>query len=169
VETVVRISGKGPLLEGKGPVIIQENLDRFVTMATMFLSVEVQKRTPQGVFGYQGGLISTVQTEVRDKGTPIVKGIVASNRPQYDYVIEKGREPGKGMPPKGTLVRWLEVKLNLSETEAQRIEYVVRRKIGQKGFEGVHMFEYAVTENLGTLETMAEAQGLQIAKELGNG
>lgn len=161
----VKISTSGALLAGKAPQIIQQGLDTFVTMVTQFLSAEVQKRTPQGVMGYQGGLISTVNSEVTGKGTPVIKGIVFHGS-KYGDVIEKGRTAGKGMPPKGSLVRWLEVKLGLSEKEAQRIEFVVRRKIGLKGTKGAQMFEKALTGNLGRLEQMAQAAGLKIAVEL---
>ncbi len=161
----LRIETKGALLSGQAPQIIQGNLDGFVTEVTMFLLGEVKKRTPQGVFGAQGGLLGSEQAEVSGKGSPVVKGVVMSAQ-AYAEVIEKGRTAGKGMPPKGVLVRWLEVKLGLSETEAARIEYVVRRKIAQKGFDGAHMFERAVTENMARLDAMAEARGLLIVKEL---
>jgi len=161
----IDISTKGALLSGKSPQVIQAGLDRFVTSATMFLDVEVKKRIPQGVYGAQGGLLGSVQHEIQGKGTPIVKGIVMSAQ-KYAEVIEKGRSPGKGMPPAGVLVRWLEVKLGLDEKTARRIEFVVRRKIGIKGFEGRHMFEKAVTENQARLDQMAQAAGLIIATEL---
>ena len=161
----VRIETKGALLTGQAPAIIQSNLDRFVSMATQFLSNEVQKRTPQGVMGYQGGLISTINSEVTGKGTPLIKGVVYHGS-KYGDVVEHGRSAGKGMPPKGSLVRWLEVKLGLSEREAMRIEFVVRRKIASKGTQGAQMFEKTLTDNFGKLEAMAQQSGLQIVKEL---
>jgi hypothetical protein len=164
-QITLKVTTQGALLDGKAPRIIQANLDGFVTEVTMFLWAEVKKRTPQGVFGAQGGLLGSIQADVVGKGTPMVKGTVMSAQ-KYAEVIEKGRTPGKGMPPEGTLVRWLEVKLGLSETEAKRIEFVVRRKIGVKGFKGRFMFEKSVTENLGTLDAIAERYGLKIAVEL---
>ncbi len=161
----IRVDTSGAILEGKAPAIIQADLDRFVTAATMYLTAEVKKRTPQGVSGAQGGLLSTIQSEVTGRGTPLIKGMVTHGS-RYGDVIEKGRTAGKGMPPKGSLVRWLEVKLGLSEQQARRIEFVVRRKIGRRGFEGAHMFEKAVTGNLDRLEAMAEKEGLAIAVEL---
>lgn len=161
----INISTKGALLDGKAPQIIQVGLDRFVTSVTKFLLTEVQKRTPQGVFGAQGGLLGSIQADVTGKGTPLVKGVVMSAQ-KYAEVIEKGRTAGKGMPPKGTLIRWIETKLGLSAEAAQKIEFVIRRKIGARGFEGRHMFEKAVTENLGRIEAMAKAAGLSIATEL---
>lgn len=161
----VNVSTKGALLSGKAPQIIQANLDSYITQLTLFLDMEVKKRTPQGVFGAQGGLLGSIQNEISGKGTPLVKGTVMSAQNSAE-VIEKGRSPGKGMPPKGMLVRWIEVKLGLSETEARKIEFVIRRSIGAKGFKGRQMFEKAVTENIGRIETMAQACGLQMSVEL---
>lgn len=161
----VRIDTSGALLNGQAPAIIQKNLDRTIVEATLFLWREVQSRTPQGVSGYQGGLISTIRQEVTGKGTPIVKGVIFQGKP-YGEVIEKGRSAGKGMPPEGSLLRWLEVKLGLSEKDAKRIEFVVRRKIKSKGFEGAHMFEQAFKDNLTRVEAIFSKVGFTMAEEL---
>lgn len=161
----IKATARGAVATGKAPAVVQSNLDRFVTEATLVLDGEVKKRTPQGVYGAQGGLIGSIQHEIRGRGTPIVKGMVMTAQ-KYAEVIEKGRRPGKGMPPRGTLLRWLEVKLGLGEAEAQRVEFAVRRSIGIKGFEGRHMFEKAVSENQGRLDQMARACGLAITTEL---
>lgn len=161
----IDIEQSGALLTGQPQAIIQAGLDRLITKITHFLDAEVKKRTPQGVFGAQGGLLGSIQAEVVGKGTPLVRGTVMSAQ-KYAEVIEKGRSAGKGMPPAGVLLRWLEVKLGLDEATARRVEFVVRRKIGQKGFEGAHMFEKSFTENLGKLDAMAQAEGFKIAKDL---
>ena len=54
----------------------------------------------------------------------------------------------------------------MTEATALRLEYVVRRKIGEKGFEGAHMFEEAFNENLGTVEKIFDHYGFKIAMEL---
>lgn len=155
----------GPMLKGKAPKVIQRHTDRFIYNATMYLLAEVKKRTPQGVGGAQGGLLASIQPSFEGKGTAISRGIVATNA-AHALVVEKGRRPGKGMPPKGSLVRWLQVKLGLDEQAASRVEYVVRRKIAQKGFEGAHMFEKAWTENLPKIQGMAQKAGLEMVVEL---
>lgn len=161
----ISINTAGSLLSGTAPAIIQKGLERAITSATLLLYNEVAKRTPQGVYGAQGGLLSSIQHDVRYKGTPVVKGIVSSAQ-AYAEVIEKGRTPGKGMPPKGSLVRWLEVKMGLDAVSAAKIEYVVRRSIGRKGFPGAHMFENALNENISRVQAAFEKQGLSIAVEL---
>ena len=154
----------GPLLTGSPDAVIQNHMERFITEAAVFLQREVQLRTPQGVSG-ASGLLGSIQQKVHGRGTPLVRGIVSPASP-YGEVIERGRRPGRGMPPRGSLLRWIEVKMGKSPEEAQRLEFVVRRSIGRKGFAGVHMFERAFKENQPQLEAMAQREGLLIAQEL---
>jgi hypothetical protein len=165
MEISISVTTTGSLLEGNTPGIIQKNLETFVAQASLLLWNETKKRTPQGVYGAQGGLMASIQHELQGVGTPIVKGLVVSAH-SYAEVVEKGRTPGKAMPPKGSLLRWLQVKLGLSAETAQRVEYLVRRKIGIKGTKGAQMFQKAVEENTARLESMARGLGLQIATEL---
>lgn len=160
----IRIEKTGKIFEGQAPGILEQNLTAAMYEATLFLEGEVRKGTPQGVYGTQGGLISTIYSEVHGKGTPVVKGIVAEQS-KYGEVIEKGRRPGQKMPPAGTLLRWIEVKMGVSAEQAARIEFLVRRKIGQKGFEGAHMFEKAITKGLPALQAIFEKFGFKIAQE----
>lgn len=164
MDLTATVTRSGPLFDGQAPEIVQTNLDRFITLATALLLAEVKKRTPQGVYGAQGGLLGSIQQEVQGRGTPIVRGIVMSGH-KYAEVIENGRRPGRGMPPAGSLQRWIEVKLGLDPVSAKRIEFVVRRAIGQKGFDGAHMFEEALTENEAKLQQLAEACGVDIARD----
>src|SRR5690242_5812011 len=99
----------------------------------MYMLPLIKAATPIGVSGNQGGLQGSELAEVVGKGTPLVKGII-STASKYALAIEKGRRPGMKMPPAGTLLRWLEVKLGVDEKTAQRIEFVVRRKIARQGY-----------------------------------
>ena len=181
MELRISVNISGALLSGKAPNIIQKGLERAITRATLLLYTEVAKRTPKGVYGAQGGLLRSIQHEVQYKGTPIVKGIVASAH-KYAEVIEKGRRPGQKMPPgailasclktrglvaQGGLVQWIMKKFKVDMKRAIQLEFVVRRSIGRKGFPGVHMFENALNENFSRVQTIFEKQGLTIAKELG--
>lgn len=165
MELRARLEISGPLLAGKGPAVVRKHATRFVTEAVLLLEREVKLRTPQGVFGAQGGLLASIKHEGSTPGAPVVRGVVFSNS-QYGEVVERGRRPGRGMPPPGVLLRWIELKFGMSRGEAERIEYVVRRKIAQKGFEGAHMFERAFNENLPRLRAMADRVGLSIVTEL---
>src|SRR5512139_1365952 len=143
MELKVSVTTKGKMFEPQAVDVMHEALERAMYEATSFLEAEVKKRTPIGVFGASGGLVSTIYGEVVDVGTPVIKGIVA-HQSVYGDVIEKGRRAGKTWPPEGALLRWIELKTGVPEEQAKRLEFVIRRKIGQKGFPGAHMFERAL-------------------------
>lgn len=165
MEIHVTVETKGKLLKGQGPKVIKDNLTAAMYETTQFLEREVKKRTPTGVFGVQGGLASTIHGEVQGKGRPVVRGIVAHGS-AYGDVIEKGRRAGKAWPPEGTLLRWIEVKMGVDAHEAKRLEFVIRRKIGRKGFEGAHMFENALDQNWSKVERIFDNMGFKIVRDL---
>jgi hypothetical protein len=165
MELKVSVKTKGKIFEGKAPEIIHDALADAMYEATSFLEAEVKKRTPIGVGGAKGGLMSTIHGEPIEKGVPVIKGVIATSS-RYGEVIEKGRRAGKTWPPEGELVRWIEVKMGLPEEMAKRLEFVIRRKIGQKGFPGVHMFENALKEGWPTLKKIFDGAGFEIAREL---
>jgi hypothetical protein len=165
VNARLSINTTGALLQGQAGAVIQRNLDGLVDEATMFLTAEVKKRTPQGVSGAQGGLLGSIIGEVFNKGTALVKGLVMTAN-KYAEVIEKGRRPGKGVPH-DALLDWIRVKLGITDPkELERVNYLIRWKIYQKGFAGAHMFEKALTENTAILEAMATRRGMMITQEL---
>ena len=71
------------------------------------------------------------------------------------------------MPPKGSLVRWIEVKMGMDSREAERIEFLVRRKIAQKGYEGAFMFQQAFEKDQAAIDDIATTAGIAIAQGLG--
>ena len=85
---------------------------------------------------------------------------------KYGDVIEKGRTAGKKWPPEGVLLRWIEVKLGVEDKVAKQLEFVIRRKIGKKGFPGVDMFERALNENWPKLQEIFDHCGFDIARGL---
>ena len=165
MELKVSITQKGKIFEGKAPEIMQDRLASAMYEATSFLEREVKRRTPTGVYGEKGGLVATIHGEVIGKGAPVVKGIVG-HMSAYGDVIEKGRRPGQTWPPEGVLLRWIETKMGLDAVQAKRLEFIIRRKIGQRGFPGAHMFEKALDENMGKLMEIFDRAGFEIAKEL---
>lgn len=167
MEFKVAISKKGGFFDRLPSEVVEKNLTAAMYEAVGLLEGKVKAYTPQGVFGERGGgLRASVFGEIAGKGTPLLKGIVATQS-KYGEVVEKGRRPNMKMPPEGTLMRWMEVKLGMDSETAKKREFIVRRKIGKKGFPGVRMFERALDENMGTLQAVFDHYGFNIAKELG--
>jgi len=163
MEFKVTIKKKGPVFDGSATKVVDRKLEDAMYEATQLLEREVKERTPRGVMGAQGGLLSTIHGEVLKKGTSVVKGVVGSSA-EYAEVIEKGRRAGKKWPPEGALIRWIEVKLKVGREMAERLEFVIRRKIGRKGFPGVHMFEKALDENWHRIQKIFDRAGYEITR-----
>ncbi len=164
-ELRVSVNQKGKIFEGQPSEVVNQKLTSAMYEATAFLERKVEEHTPQGVGGAKGGLISTIQGEVQGKGTSVVKGVI-THQSKYGDVIEKGRTAGKTWPPEGALLRWIEVKMGKGEGEAKKLEFVIRRKIGQKGFPGVHMFEKGLTQNWPKVQEIFDRAGFEIASAL---
>lgn len=167
MELKIKIDVQGALLKGKAPEIVQRNLDEAITRATMLLWNEVLKRTPQGASGSKNGLLNSIKADVILKGTPVVKGIIVTDK-KYGEVIEKGRQPGKGIAEaaRPALIQWVNVKLGIEGKAAERVAFLISRKIKKYGFEGHHMFEKALNENMGKVDDIFKKAGFDIAKEL---
>jgi hypothetical protein len=165
VQLMATVTMKGSVLKGRGPAIVNKNLTSAMYEAVAFLERKVKELTPQGVGGAESGLRAGIQGEVLGKGTQFVTGIVFTQS-KYGEVLEKGRTAGKSMPPSGVLLKWINLKLGISGEEANRVEFLVRRKIGKKGFPGAHMFERAFNKNLRQIQSIFERQGFTIAQEL---
>jgi len=80
--------------------------------------------------------------------------------------VEKGRRPGRGRPPAGVLLRWIEVKLGVSAEEALDIEPAMRWSIAKKGTEGAHMFERTLDEEWPDIKGIFDRYGVEITREL---
>jgi len=168
MELKATITAKGPMFDGRGPEIIRRDLLAVMHEATSLLEGKVRDKTPQGVYGMQGGLRASIHGEVVEQGVSVM-GIVGHGKGTYGDVVEYGRRPGQKMPPKGALIRWVELRTGLSGKAAQSVEFLIRRKIGKEGFEGAHMFEKTWTECQGALQRMFRRAGFDIAFHLTEG
>lgn len=167
MELKIKVDVQGALLKGKALEVVQKNLDQAITRATILLHNEVLKRTPQGASGSKYGLMNSIKGDVVLKGTPMVKGIVATAQ-KYGEVIEKGRQPGKGIAKEArpVLIKWVNEKLKIEGKQAERVAFLISRKIKKYGFEGRHMFENALNDNMGVLDDIFKKVGFDISKEL---
>jgi len=167
MELKATVTANGKIFNGKAPEIIRTELIGVMYDATQYLEREIKKETPTGVYGAQGGLLSGIHGEVIHKGSTVVKGVVmtAATHP-YGVVIEKGRRAGKAWPPEGALLRWIELKMGVDAVQAKRLEFVVRRKIGRKGFPGKQMFEKTWDNKFPVIQRMFETAGFNIVRKI---
>ena len=159
-----KMTTRGVLLKGRPRDKVLDDQLAAMHEAVQFVARGVKERTPQGVMGAQGGLLGSIQPEVRRRSTSVI-GIVGTPI-AYGLVVEKGRRPGQGPPPEGVMLRWIEVKLGVSREQALKIEPAIRWKIAKKGTEGVHMFERTMDEDWGGIQQIFDRHGVAISREL---
>lgn len=53
----------------------------------------------------------------------------------YGPWVEGGRMPMRKMPPKGSLIAWIKIKLGMGEKQAERFEFVLARAIQRQGIQ----------------------------------
>lgn len=169
-QLVSRIIQKGALLTGRSDEVVRQNLLAAMHEATQFGTRRVKERTPNGVFGAQGGLVGSIHPEVRETGSGII-GLIATGH-VYGLAVEKGRKPGGKMPPGGKgsksrpLLPWIRVKMGITGQEADRVEFLIRRKIARKGTKGAFMFERTLDEDWPEFQNIFERYGIKITREL---
>ncbi len=87
------------------------------------------------------------------RSSPVVRGQtltgrVATSKP-YGFPIERGRTPGKKMPPVRAIELWVRRKLGIKGNESKGVAFVIARKIAKSGFSkkrGWRMVEQAFAE-----------------------
>lgn len=155
---------KGDLVSGRPHDTVRQNQVAAMHEATQLGTRLVKERVPQGVGGSQNGLFASIKPDVHPTRAGVIGLISTAYR--YGLVVEEGRRPGKKMPPAGSLKRWVKVKMGVSAKEAEQIEFLVRRKIGRDGIEGVHMFRNTLKEDWQDFQNIFDRYGVKIAREL---
>ena len=155
MELKVSVIQKGKIFKGKGPEIVNQNLTAAMYEATSFLEGEVKMRTPYRT----GALQKTIHGEVKGKGTPITKGIVA-HQSVYGDAVEKGTGI-YGFKGREFIIRPKNAKALFWKGAKHPVKMVI-----QKGFPGRHMFENAFNENWVKIQKIFDRCGFEIAREL---
>ena len=169
MDLAYKIEFSGPLFDGRAVQGMQDETDAFIVESVAYLETLVKKYTPVGVFGAQGGLLGGIYGEPVQLGSPVAMGIVGHQSGIYGDIVERGRQPGK-MPPKGSLIRWINVVLGVEGKRAEGLDYAIRRKIAERGTQGAAMFFNAMEEGWPVLQKMAQKSGGSIADKMrGNG
>ena len=161
---------KGELFSGRPDETVRQQQVAAMHEATQFGTRRVKERTPQGIFGAQGGLLASIEPEVQETARGVI-GLIASPS-KYALVVEEGRKPGGKMPPGGSgaksrpIRRWIRVKMGVSLKEANRLEFLVRRKIAKEGTKGAHMFARTLEEDWQEFQAIFDRYGVRIARGL---
>jgi hypothetical protein len=127
---------------------------RATTATDQAVTFGVQLVRPQIPVGVSGDTRRNVASAIRfPGGRTLVEGVVGSNlRSPHVAVLELGRRaPGK-MPPPGSLIRWVQLKLGVPADKAPGVAFVVARNIARRGFKtwprGVRAYENTYKSSL---------------------
>jgi len=122
------------LYKDGGRQIIIEEMSKAINSALGQIKGILQPQLPVGATGklQQGLTIDPAKATYkgnRISGRMYTRGVAR----KYAGVVELGRGSPRKRPPPGSLVRWAMVKKGLSKKEAQRADFLIRRKIGREG------------------------------------
>lgn len=132
-------------LAQKHPKTARDEIVRVLKWVAARMEHEVDIRTPRGVGG-AAGLAGSIFAEVHDiRGRPVLArwGTPLS----YGEVVEKGRRPGRAMPPVDPLGLWVHRKLGVPADEARSVAFAIAISIARKGTKGKQMFARAWVKN----------------------
>lgn len=151
----VTVTSSGVLLTGDPASVVNANIERAITEATLFLQAQIKSRTPYRT----GNLSRSIQHKIKGKGTPVVKGIVATSQP-YALPVETGtgvygpkRVPFVIKAKPGKALFWIGAEHPVKQVTIQ-------------GMVGAHMFENGLIENTAKLDSIFAKYGLKIVAEL---
>lgn len=159
MELKVSIKKQGGLFKGDPGKTVQDNLIAAMYEVTQLMEREVKSRTPIGIYGDKGGLRASIAGDVVSKGSPVVKGIVATDKSYAEFV-----EQGTG------LYGPYHKEFTISPVNKKALFWAGAKhpwgKVVQKGFEGRWMFKKSLDEEWPEIQRIFESYGFKMAREL---
>lgn len=143
----------------EAPDLTQREMLVAMTEATLLLQREAVEAMPRGATGLTRQSITSDAWSVPAG----VLGVVGSTQPSALYV-ELGTKPH--MPPIAPLVPWVRQVLGVAADRAERVAYLVARKIARKGTAAQKPFERTAQANAGQVVAMFENAAARIAAHL---
>lgn len=95
---------------------------------------EAPPANPAGVG--EGGAVNTGNLLRGWRWKPLDDGAIVHNLQGYSPIVELGRRAGSKMPPLAAIVPWIRRRLGMTEAEAMEIQYIIRKRIAERGLIG---------------------------------
>lgn len=144
----------------QAPAIAERELLATVTEAALLVQHEVQDNIPHGATGLTR---ASVTAEAFSTPTGPL-GVVGSSQPSALF-LELGTKAH--MPPVAALVPWVQAVMGLRDQEAQRVAFLVARKISRVGTKAQAPFARGLAAVSAQIDQMFEACAARIASQLG--
>jgi hypothetical protein len=145
---------------GQAPEIVLDELSRATWEAELLLQREIQEATPVGATGLLRASISAREPKrladqvIGEVGTAIAHAVP----------VELGTRPH--FPPIRPLADWVVAKLGVARDQAERVGFLIARKIAQRGTKGAGMFAKALAANRAQVARIFDAAAARIASRL---
>lgn len=144
----------------RAPLVIERMLGFAIERGAQEVGREARQLAPKA--------FSTLTNSIRAQRLTALHYFVA---PGVNYApwVEGGRMPMRRMPPKGSLVAWIQRKLGVPEKEASRLEFVIARAIKRRGIQPQPYMRPAYEAKKGRVVELANAAMRQAVAEINGG
>lgn len=129
------------------PDIVVEELSRSILESELLAEREVKEVTPAATGTLRESIFSKEPMVLADQ----VIGVVGTSM-AYALPVELGTKPH--FPPVQALADWARLKLGVDPEDADRVGYLIARKIAAVGTEGAAMFSRGFASIAGQVETI---------------
>lgn len=146
----------------EAPDVVADEMVAAAWEASLLLEREVQELTPTGVHGASGLKGSIAAKEPRVLADNVI-GEVGTASP-YAYPVELGTVPH--FPPVKPIAEWAQHKLGVPAKDADRVGFLIARKISKQGTQGAFMFTRAFEGNRAQVQRMFDEARRRIARRL---
>lgn len=143
----------------QAPEAVRDELSRAVTEADVMLANAAAELTPRA-----SGLLQKSLYHVEKVNGLAVEGFIGSAL-NYVAPVELGTKPH--FPPLEPLIDWVKTRLQVAESEARGVAFLVARKIARKGTEGARMFEQTLDSHRGQVDEIFRRAQERILARLG--
>lgn len=122
-----------------------------------------------------GKLYNSLKSNIIDKSDGYVIKFYGKGTQNYADVIEKGRRPNSTPPPTAAIESWLRIKkikprgrmgqFIKKETDDEKIKkaaYLISKKIGKYGIEGIHYWQEAIDAELENIDDEMEKKIIEL-------
>ena len=144
LQVEIKYKGVIPNSSEKAIKIIDDEMRKGIEKVLMWLWRKIVNKTP----GHTGTLQRSITTRIEGFGLNL-QGIVGSPS-EYALPVEKGRRAGT-WPNIDALKTWVRQKLKVSESDVDKVSYLIADKIRFRGIPPVGMFEKTYNEEKATV------------------
>lgn len=149
------------------PDHVRKNVTDAMNKSVFTVVSEVRPLTPVGV---SSRLRNSIGSQVETTQSTVI-GRVGSTLKSEEYpaVMELGRRPGAAMPPVDALMRWVHLKLGVSNEQARGVAFTVARAISRRGIKGYFYLKRGLEASRTKIQGYFDEALSQLAKDLTNG